>query len=192
MSILRRLFGGMRPSGPTATVRELFVARVPPWNKVHPDITELMLAKLDGTGLLDSFVNASMTHNLIPSYTAIDPMQSSDIAAAQISQILCQSGMRDVGRLAEARSRNHSKGIHEFAFSATNQLEPAILFSKDQIAAYLGMAQVYDLLSVGREKLEWATKGLRRLEKLKAYENVLPGYAYKQLEDSLSELIASS
>jgi hypothetical protein len=53
------------------------------------------------------------------------------------------------------------------AFSAINLFEPAIAMSTDQIAGYVGMATIYDLLGAKAKCREHAERGLFELGKMR-------------------------
>jgi hypothetical protein len=53
----------------------------------------------------------------------------------------------------------------KIGFAATNLFEPAIAMSKDQIAGYIGMAAIYELLGEKAQCHEYAKRGLLELQK---------------------------
>jgi hypothetical protein len=64
---------------------------------------------------------------------------------AQILGILCQAGFKKSPFL---KKKVNTGSAGEIGFAAIYLFEPTIAMSKDQIAGYIGMAAIYELLGV--------------------------------------------
>jgi hypothetical protein len=84
------------------------------------------------------------------------------VIRAQISGILCQAGFQ---KIAVLEKEVNTGSAREIGFAAINLFEPAIAMSKDQIAGYIGMAAIYELLGVKAQCHEYAKRGLLELQK---------------------------
>jgi hypothetical protein len=139
-------------------------ARTPPWDKPAPIVIDAIFEALDATELFDCFVQSSMENNLVSRYEQLDS-QDRNVIRAQISQILCQAGFQKTAALEKEVKNNRIESARTLGFAATNLFEPAIAMSKDQIAGYIGMAAIYDLLGVRPKSQEYAKLGLSELHK---------------------------
>jgi hypothetical protein len=172
MSILTRLFGSKnRPKtagGQTPTARGLLNARTPPWYRVAPIVIDAIFEALADTELFDCFVLESVESNLVARYEHLGGEDDDvSIIRAQISQILCQSWFQKIASLEKELRNGRIDAAKKLGFSATNLFEPAIALSENQIAGYIGMAAVYDLLSIKAKSQDYARRGLIELEKVR-------------------------
>ncbi len=167
MSILTRLFGSKnRPTmtdGQAPSARSLMKARTPPWHKVAPIVIDAIFEGFAATELFDCFVLSSMEENLVSRYEQLGHEdQNVSVIRAQISGILCQAGFQ---KIAVLEKEVNTGSAREIGFAAINLFEPAIAMSKDQIAGYIGMATIYELLGVKAQCHEYAKRGLLELQK---------------------------
>ena len=167
MSILARLLGSKnRPTmtdGQSPSARSLLKARTPPWHKVAPIVIEAIFEALGATELFDCFVFSSMEENLVSRYKQLGHKDRNvSVIRAQISGILCQAGFQKIAVLEKEVNTGSSR---EIGFAAISLFEPAIAMSKDQIAGYIGMAAIYELLGVKAQCHEYAKRGLLELQK---------------------------
>ena len=167
MPILTRLLGSKnRPTitdGQSPSARSLIKARTPPWHKVAPIVIDTIFEALGATELFDCFVLSSMEENLVFRYEQLGHADRDvSVIRAQISGILCQSGFQ---KIAVLEKEVNTGSAREVGFAAINLFEPAIAMSKDQIAGYIGMAAIYELLGVKAQCHEYAKRGLLELQK---------------------------
>jgi hypothetical protein len=175
MSILNRLFGSKVQSEGTMTdvrspptVKDLLIARAPPWNRVSPIIINTILEAITDKGLLDAFVMHSMDAGLVVRYEALGRQDSdSTVIRAQISQILCETGNQAIPSLAKAIAAKQTEAATKALMLAADTFEAAIVLAKNQIAAYAGMAAIYGLVSKKAESHNYAKLGLSELEKMR-------------------------
>jgi|GEM_PF-2240479 len=169
MSILTRLLGSKnRPTvtdGQSPSARSLMKARTPPWHKVAPIVMDAIFEALGATELFDCFVFSSMEENLVPRYEQLGhDDRNVSVIRSQISEILCQAGFQ---KLAVLEKEVNTGSVREVGFAAINLFEPAIAMSKDQIAGYIGMAAIYELLGVKAQCHEYAKRGLLELQNIR-------------------------
>ena len=167
MSILTRLLGSKnRPTitdGQSPSARSLLKARTPPWHKVAPIVIDAIFEALATTELFDCFVFSSMENGLVSRYEQLGHKDRNvSVIRAQISGILCQAGFQ---KIAVLEKEVNTGSAREIGFAAINLFEPAIAMSKDQIAGYIGMAAIYELLGVKAQCHEYAKRGLLELQK---------------------------
>ena len=167
MSFLTRLIGSRnRPTmadGQPPSARSMLKARTPPWHKVAPIVIDTIFEALAATEMFDCFVLSSMENNLVSRYEQLGHEDRNvSIIRAQISGILCQAGFR---KIAVLEKEVNTGSAREIGFAAINLFEPAIAMSKDQIAGYIGMAAIYELLGVKAQCHEYAKRGLLELQK---------------------------
>jgi hypothetical protein len=167
MSILTRLLGSKnRPTmtdGQSPSARSLMKARTPPWHKVAPIVIDAIFEALGATELFDCFVFSSMEENLVSRYEQLGHKDRNvSVIRAQISGILCQAGFQ---KIAVLEKEVNTGSAREIGFAAINLFGPAIAMSKDQIAGYIGMAAIYELLGVTAQCHEYAKRGLLELQK---------------------------
>jgi hypothetical protein len=166
MSIVTRLLGSKNrltmTEGQPASARSLMKARTPPWHKVAPIVIDAIFEALGATELFDCFVFSSMEENLVSRYEQLGH-EDRDVSVirAQISGILCQAGFQ---KIAVLEKEVNTGSTREIGFAAINLFEPAIAMSKDQIAGYIGMATIYELLGVNAQCREYAKRGLLELQ----------------------------
>lgn len=170
MSILTRLLGSKnRPTmrdGQPPSARSLLKARTPPWHKVAPIVIDAIFEALADTELFDCFVLSSMENNLVSRYEQLGHEdQNVSIIRAKISGILCQAGVQKIAALEKEVNNKRTDSARKTGFAATNLFEPAIAMSTDQIAGYIGMAAIYELLGVKARCQEYAKRGLLELQK---------------------------
>ena len=167
MSLLARLLGSK--NRPTMTdeqppsARSLMKARTPPWHKVAPIVIDAIFEAFPATELFDCFVLSSMEENLVSQYEQLGHEDRNvSVIRAQMSGILCQAGFQ---KIAVLEKEVNTGSAREVGFAAINLFEPAIAMSKDQIAGYIGMAAIYELLGVKAQCHEYAERGLLALQK---------------------------
>jgi hypothetical protein len=170
MSILTRLFGSKNRPAMTdeqpPSARRLVKARTPPWHKVAPIVIDAIFDALAATELFDCFVLSSMENNLVSRYEQLGhDDRSVSVIRAEISGILCQAGFQKIAALKKEVGNKRIDSARKIGLAATNLFEPAIAMSKDQIAAYIGMAEIYALLGVKAQCNEYAKRGLLELQK---------------------------
>jgi hypothetical protein len=121
---------------------------------------------LADTELFDCFVLASMENKLVARYEQLGrDDENVSVIRAQISGILCQAGFREIAALEKEVNNKRIDAASKIGFAATNLFEPAIAMSKDQLAGYIGMATIYELLGVKAKCHEYAKRGLLELRK---------------------------
>jgi len=144
--------------GQPPSARSMLKARTPPWHKVAPIVIDTIFEALAATEMFDCFVLSSMENNLVSRYEQLGHEDRNvSIIRAQISGILCQAGFR---KIAVLEKEVNTGSAREIGFAAINLFEPAIAMSKDQIAGYIGMAAIYELLGVKAQCHEYAKRGL--------------------------------
>lgn len=153
--------GGQPPSA-----RSLIKARTPPWHKVAPIVIDAIFEALAATELFDCFVLSSMENNLVSRYEQLGHEDRNiSVIRSQISGILCQAGFQKLAILEKEINNRRMESARKIGFEATNLFESAIAMSKDQIAGYIGMAEIYELLDVKAQCHEYAKRGLLELQK---------------------------
>ena len=167
MPILTRLLGSKnRPTitdGQSPSARSLIKARTPPWHKVAPIVIDAIFEALGATELFDCFVLSSMEENLVFRYEQLGHADRDvSVIRARISEILCQAGFQ---KIAVLEKEVNTGSAREVGFAAINLFEPAIAMSKGQIAGYIGMAAIYELLGVKAQCHKYAEHGLLELQK---------------------------
>lgn|SRR5579872_3642150 len=169
MSILTRLLGSKsRPTvtdGQPPSSRTLVKTRIPPWHKIGPTVVDAIFEALAATELFDCFVISSMEENLIYQYEKLGH-EDRNVSAirAKISGILCQAGFQ---KLALLDKEINTGSAREIGFAAINLFGSAIAMSKDQIAGYIGMAAIYELLGVKAQCHEYAKRGLLEVQNVR-------------------------
>jgi hypothetical protein len=170
MSILRRLFGSQRNSGsrPPPTIRELLIARTPPWDRVSNEFIQLVVHVLDDKELLDVFVKHSMEHGLIARYADIcEGDFSAPVIRAEISQILCEAGNRALPALEKAVKSGHRDTSIKALMLCGDCFETAIAFDRTQVGGYIGLAHAYATIGRRDKSREQAKLGLSLLAELR-------------------------
>jgi hypothetical protein len=143
--------GGEQARGSDAhaarTMKDLLLAREPPWRRVSPVVINTIIESVTDKGLLEAFILQSMNVGLVPRYEVLDREDSdSKIIRARISQILCETGNRAIPSLAKALEANQRDVATKQLALAGDTFEAAIAFSKNQIVAYIGLATIYGML----------------------------------------------
>jgi len=181
------------------SVKDLLIARAPPWDRVAPIVISEIVKAITDKGLLEAFVLQSMNAGLVEKYAAL---RSDDgpIIRAQISHILCLTGNRAVPALADAiQAGQRDAGMKALAL-AGDTFEAAIALSPNQTVAYIGLAEIYTLCGKTAEAKKWAKLGLVELEKTRAtpagqairYSNVFPADMDDQLERQLRSYLVAT
>lgn len=175
------------------TLRSLLEARTPPWHRVAPIVIDTIFQALAGTELLDSFISASMEKQLVTRYEPLGH-ERPDVIRAQISQILCQSGFREIVSLGEALKNERIGEARKIGFTATSLFKSAIALSKEQIAGYIGMATIFGLFGVTAKSHDYAKRGLVELAEVRRQvpiikSDVIPADAYNVMETRLRALL---
>ena len=94
------------------SVKDLLIARAPPWDRVAPIVISEIVKAITDKGLLEAFVLQSMNAGLVEKYAAL---RSDDgpIIRAQISHILCLTGrLFSCERSAQEPSGKRYRGRH--------------------------------------------------------------------------------
>ena len=180
------------------TVRDLLIARAPPWHRVAPVIIEQILDAIKDKGLLEAFVMHSMNANLVARYEALDEHSDPTVLCAQISQILCETRNRAVPTLAKALASSQMEDARKALILAVDTFEAAITLAKKQIPAYAGLATVHGLVGKKAEAHKYARLGLSELEKLRQEpasralrdSGIFPADILDQMEDQLRTVMA--
>lgn len=121
---------------------------------------------LAATELFDCFVLSSMENNLVSRYEQLGHEERNvSVIRAQMSGLLCQAGFQKIAFLKKEVNNKRIDSARKIGFAATNLFEPAIAMSKDQIAGYIGMAAIYELLGVKAKSHEYAKRGLSELQR---------------------------
>jgi hypothetical protein len=199
MTAFSRLFSlfGRKDQGSTSTtIKELLIAREPPWGHVPKIVTDEIVKSITDKGLLEAFVMQSMNAGLVAKYERLDG--DPKFIRARISQILCLTGNRAVPELMDAMmSGQEDAGLKALALAA-DTFEAAIALAPDQMAAYIGLAQIYRLLGKTAKSQNYAKQGLLELEKSRAHpawkglknNTFLPPDMDTQIEQQLRSYLA--
>lgn len=150
-----------------STVKDLLIARTPPWNRVAPLIIDTILEAISDKGLLEAFVMHSMNAGLVARYEALDGNADPTVLRAQISQILCETGDRAIPLLAKALAANQMEAAKKALMLARDTFEAAVVLAKNQIAAYRGLTTIYGLVGKAAEADKYARLGLAEVETLR-------------------------
>ncbi len=170
MSILKRLIGSRdRQNAPlSSTVRDLLIARTPPWDRLAPIVIDTILKSITDKGLLEAFVRASMDAGLVTKYAVLTSDTSPALIRARISKILAQTATAALPSLAAALAAKQMDAGLKALTLAGDMLEAAIVLAENQIAAYVGLAAMYALVGKRSESHKFAKRGLDELDKLRA------------------------
>jgi hypothetical protein len=150
-----------------STVKDLLIARTPPWNRVAPLIIDTILEAISDKGLLEAFVMHSMNAGLVPRYEALDGNTDPTVLRAQISHFLCETGDRAIPLLANALAANQMEAAKKALMLARDTFEAAMVMAKNQIAAYRGLATIYGMVGKAAEADKYARLGLVEVETLR-------------------------
>jgi hypothetical protein len=207
MSILNRLFGSKAPKEGTMrgtrsarTVRDLLMARTPPWNRVPPIVITTILEAITDKGLLEAFATHSMDAGLVARYETLGrDGDSPDVIRSQVSQILCETGNRAIPSLAKALAAKQTDAAHKAIMLAGDTFEAAIALTKNQIAAYAGLAAIYSMVGKSADAQKYAKLGLTELEEMRRApgasalreRSILPPDIFEQAERQLRGYLAS-
>jgi hypothetical protein len=169
VSILKRLIGSRdRQNAPlSSTVRDLLIARTPPWDRVAPIVIDTILKSITDKGLLEAFVRASIDAGLVANYEVLTSDTSPALIRARISKILAQTGTAALPSLAAALDAKQMDAGLKALTLAGDMLEAAIVLAENQIAAYVGLAAMYASVGKRSESHKFAS-GLDELDKLRA------------------------
>jgi hypothetical protein len=181
------------------TVKDLLIARAPPWNRVAPDIVKTILAAIADKGLLEAFVMHSMNAGLVARYEALDGDSDPTVIRAQISQILCETGNRAIPTLTKALAAKQTEAATKALMLAGDTFEAAIALAKNQIAGYAGLATIYGLVGNRAEAHKYARLGLSELEKMRQdpasralrHSTIFPADIFDQMERQLRTCLAN-
>jgi hypothetical protein len=183
MSFLGRLLGSTRGRNKpfylnkTREERQDWFASTPPWDRVSSPVIDAILDGISDKVTLEAFVIASTEQNLVGSYEhlGMDDRISDDPTTirAAISGILCQAGSRVIASLMKAFKEKQMDKAGELAALAQNSFEPAITLAKNQISAYMGLAQLYGIAGKRDECRDWAKRGLAELTEMRSVEAAL-------------------
>jgi hypothetical protein len=181
------------------TVKDLLIARAPPWNRVAPVVIKTILAAITDKGLLEAFVLHSMNAGLVARYEALGGDSDPTVIRAQISQILCETGNRAIPTLTKALGAKQMEAATKALMLAGDAFEAAITSAKNQIAAYAGLATIYGLVGKGAEAQKYARLGLSELEKMQQdpasralrASTILPADIFDQMERQLRACLAN-
>jgi hypothetical protein len=178
MSILNRLFGSkvqgedtMTDARSRPTMKDMLIARAPPWNRVAPIVIATIVEAITDNGLLEAFIMHSMDAGLVARYEALGrhgwANSDSTVIRAQISQILCETGNRAIPSLAKALEANQKDAALKALMLAGDTFEAAIALAKNQIVGYVGLATTYAMVNKQAECREWAQRGLVELVEMR-------------------------
>jgi hypothetical protein len=178
------------------TVKDLLIAREPPWNRVPPTVIKAIIAAITDKGLLEAFVMHSMDAGLVKRYEALDGQADPIVIRAQISQILCETGNRAIPTLAKAWAAEQIEAATKAFTLAGDTFEAAIILAKHQIPAYTGLATIFRLIGKEAEPHKHATLGLSELKKLRQHPasdvfrdlGIFPTDVLDQMERQLRDL----
>ena len=141
-----------------------------------------------------------MNAGLVARYEALGGDFDPTVIRAQISQILCQTGNRAIPTLIKALSTKQKDAAVNAMMLAGDTFEAAIIFAKDQIAAYAGLATINQLVGKEAEAHKYAKLGLSELEKIRqdpeqvrAFRDskIFPPDMFDQMERQLRTLLES-
>lgn len=190
--------GGEQAHGSDAnaprTMKDLVLAREPPWHRVSPVVINTIIESVTDKGLLEAFILQSMNVGLVPRYEVLGrENHDSKIIRARISEIMCETGNRAIPSLAKALEANQRDVATKQLALAGDTFEAAIAFSKNQIVAYVGLATIYGMLGKNSESRSYAKLGLSELEKMRREptgqaireSSVFPADSFEQLERML-------
>jgi hypothetical protein len=149
------------------TVKDLLIARAPPWNRVAPVVIKTILAAITDKGLLEAFVQLSMNAGLVATYEALGGDSDPTVIRAQISQVLCETGNRAIPTLTKALGAKQMEAATKALMLAGDAFEAAMTLAKNQIAAYAGLATIYELVGKEVEAQKYARLGLSELGKMR-------------------------
>jgi hypothetical protein len=180
-------------------VRDLLIARTPPWNRVPPTVISTILEAIPDKGLLEAFAMHSMDTGLVARYEALG--QDGDnptVIRAQVSQILCEAGNRAIPSLAKALAAKQTDAAHKTIMLAGDVFEAAIALTKNQIAAYAGLAAIYCMVGKKAEAQNYAKLGLSELEEMRrapgasalGESSIFPADIFEQVERQLRGYLA--
>jgi hypothetical protein len=180
------------------TLKDLLIARAPPWDRVTPKVIHEIVKSITDKGLLEAFILQSMNAGLVEKYAALHG-EDGPIIRAQISQILCLTGNRAVPALADAMQAKQRDAAMKALALAGDTFEAAIALSPNQTIAYIGLAEIYTLCGKTAEAQKWAKLGLVELEKTRAtpagqairYSDVFPADMDDQLERKLRSYLVA-
>jgi hypothetical protein len=192
------MFGLFKKKPPT--VKDLLIARAPPWNGVAPLIIKTILEAITDKGLLEAFVLHSMNAGLVARYEALGGDTDPTVIRAQISQILCETGNRAVPTLAKELAAKKMEAATKTLMLAGDAFEAAIALAKNQIAAYIGLATIYGLVGKAAEAHKYARLGLSELEKTRQdpasqalrESSIFPADILDQMERQLRSYLAAT
>lgn len=203
MTIFGRLLGSKAPkasgAAPARTVRDLLTARAPPWNNVAPVVITTILEAITDKGLLEAFVMRSMDAGLVASFEALGrDDENAEVIRAQVSQILCETGNRAVPALAKALAADQRDAALKAMMLAGDTFEAAIALTKNQIAAYAGLAAIYSMVGKTLEANGYAKQGLVELEQMRGSpaaaamrdSSIVPHDFFEQAERQLRGYLA--
>jgi hypothetical protein len=180
MSFLGRLLGSTRGRikpfylNNTREEREDWFATTPPWDQVPSSVIDAILDGISDKVTLEAFVIASMEQNLVGRYEQVLKVSTdATIIRATISHILCEAGNRAIVSLTKAFKAKWLDKAGDLAALAQNSFEPAIDLAKNQISAYIGMAQLCGLAGKADECRDWAKRGLAELREMRSLEPAL-------------------
>ena len=204
MSILSRLFGskarreGMTDAPPHPTVKDLLIARAPPWDRIDPVVINAILGAITDKGLLEAFALHSMNAGLLARYEKLGWDETdTTVIRAQISHILCETGNRAIPSLAEAIEAKRQDAATKALMLARDTFEAAIALAKNQIAAYAGLAAMYGMIGKRQQSHNYARLGFSELQKMKRDpaaqamrdSTILPADILDQAERQLRNLL---
>jgi len=165
------LFKKKKPP-PAPAVKDLLIARKPPWDRVRPTVINAIIEAIRDKGLLEAFVMHSMNEGLVKRYERLggdDPK----VIGAQISHILCEVGNRAVPSVSEALTAKQQEAAIKPFTLAMDAFEAAIALANNQNAAYVGIATLYAFVGKREKCLDYAKRGLAELSALRTLQPAL-------------------
>jgi hypothetical protein len=160
----------MKPFYANTTRKEQqeWFTHTPPWDRIASCVMDAILDGITDKVLLEAFVLTSMEHGLVAHYELLGRDNSDpDVIRAQVSQILCVPGNRAMASFVKAMETNDIEAARKAYPLAMNTYEPAIALAKNQIVAYVGIANAYNLVGKRKESHEYAMRGLIELSEMK-------------------------
>ncbi|MCD8498100.1 MAG: hypothetical protein LRZ85_08520 [Alphaproteobacteria bacterium] len=184
-----------------ADERRDWFMRTRPWHNVNPRLISELVEKFGDDPMFEVFVITSMELRLVHFYETLGKQGYVEgVGCTQVSAILCKVGMPSVDALKsllQASSFSEKKMSHHYGI-VRNTLESAICLDDNQLAAYMGLANVYAMLNKREDCLSIAQKGLEKAKSLKAQK--IPFHMSKvvsqgqqsieQMESAFSNLIS--
>jgi hypothetical protein len=146
----------------------MLIAQTPPWDRVPHAFIQLVVEVLGDTGLLDVFIMHSVEEGLVARYAIIcEGDFSAPVIRAGISAILCQTGNRALPVLAKAVAKGQRDKAVKALMLCGDCFEAAIVFERNQVGGYVGLAHAYATIGKRDKSHEYAERGLSLLAEVR-------------------------